>query len=69
MNEALAVEAETGRWPSPRAGGLPPDFSTLHGAVHKLRSRVFDDELRRLASEIVEEATHFIVAYSQEQRR
>ena len=28
---------------------------------------MFDDELRRLASEIVEEATHFIVAYSQEQ--
>ena len=51
-NQAALQQAETGGWP--RADlTVVPNFNKVSAQVNALRARVFDDELRSLASEVV----------------
>ena len=50
-NRALATRNETGKWPPPEQADLP-ELNPVSERITALRARVFDDELRSLASEL-----------------
>jgi hypothetical protein len=51
-NKAALKQAETGEWPQTDLT-VVPNFNKVSAEVNALRARVFDDELRSLASEVV----------------
>jgi hypothetical protein len=60
-NRALTSKRETGSWPPPDPAMLP-GLNTVSERATALRARVFDDDLRRLVSELHRGIWHAIEA-------
>lgn len=58
-NRAFTSWAETGEWPMPVPAELP-GLNTVSARTNALRARVFDDELRRLVSELERSIWHAV---------